>query len=87
MSTLPMETNDTNDWKLYPNSSNFSGMVQNGCDYPIYLYVTASGVSPAEQNGVVLKGGIGESLPVSIPDTEELHFKPVTKGPVKLRLA
>ncbi|EKC5520950.1 hypothetical protein OP256_001314 [Vibrio parahaemolyticus] len=86
MATLPIETNETEDWKLYPGSSNFSGLVQNFCDYPIYLYVTATGGTPSDDDGILLKGGVGESLPVSIPETEELHYKPVAKGPVKLRL-
>lgn len=86
MATLQKDTNKTPDWKLYPNSSDFSGMAQNECDNAIYLYVVAKGGTPAEDDGIILEGGVGNSIPVTIPDTEELHYKPVNKGPVTMRL-
>ncbi len=86
MATLEIETNETGDWKLYPNSSDFAGVAQNCCDRPIYLYVVATGGTPAEDKGIILKGGVGEYLPVSIAEGEELQFKPVAKGPVSMRL-
>ncbi len=86
MSTLEINTNETSDWKLYPNSADFSGIAQNFCDRPIYLYVVATGEVPSEEKGILLKGGVGEYLPVSIAENEELQYKPVAKGPVSMRL-
>ena len=87
MATLPKDTNTTKEWKAYPNSSDFSGMVQNLCDSAVYMQVVTIGETPTEEDGVVLPQGIGSHLPVTIPDTEELVYKPVAAGPVTLRLA
>ncbi len=80
MATLTPQENDTGDWKQYPGSSDFSGIAQNLCDNALYLYVTATGQTPAEAEGVVLKAGVGEYIPVIIDSTETLHFKPLLPG-------
>ncbi|ENC6709559.1 hypothetical protein ABKY54_004165 [Vibrio harveyi] len=86
MTTLAKQTNKADTWKAYPSSSDFSGIVQNQCDAPVYLFVSTKGNVPTDASGIVLKAGIGEYLPVSISSAEELYFKPVNASPVTVRL-
>lgn len=75
---LPLD-NDTGTYKEYAGVTDFSGVVQNKCDYPSYLFIGAS--APADgTEGIILAGGVGQWVPVNIPDGEKLFQSPIFPG-------
>ncbi|EHV5556838.1 hypothetical protein K0W35_003518 [Vibrio parahaemolyticus] len=87
MATLKAQENETKEWKLYPDSADFAGVVQNEHKNSVYLYVTKTGESPDEETGVYLEGGIGKKILITIAEGEELYFKPAHYSYCKIRLA